>query len=77
MLLTVAAGKEQETGWIDINLPDIGSEQEELSDSEPSEEELKINLGDVDHEDLPLNELDDEGIVLEVYESLYALNWCI
>ena len=61
--LHVAAeeGEVQETGWIDINLPAIDSEQEEPTDSEPLEQELSLNLEDADIEELPADEFDDTG----------------
>ena len=63
-------GEVQETGWIDITLPDAGSEQEEPTDSEPLEQELEFDLKDVDHEELLMDKFDDEGIVSSI--QLYA-----
>ena len=43
----------RETGWIDIDLPDADSEQEDPDDSEPLEQELNLSLEEADLDKLP------------------------
>ena len=51
-------GDVQETGWIDITLPNADGE-EEPTDSEPLEQDLNLSLEEVNLAELPA---DDEGI---------------
>ena len=62
--MAAVEGEVQETGWIDINLPAVDSEQEELNDSEPLERELSLDLEGADVEELPPDGIDDEGKML-------------
>ena len=60
----------RESGWIDIDLSDADSEQQGPTDSEPMEQELDLSLEEADHkelladtEELPADELDEEGMI--------------